>query len=225
MSNLVNTWKRNYPTNEEWLAKVCIPVCLEKAATNPQASRVDIEATEPKNENTENQFYNADTSNAYCKSNQQERPSPMQVFSRPIKSREKVCAKMTSSHNKLGEKLVVPPFDGLILVILWIDSKLSNLEHVVSDDGLSVMQRKKVPNPKSAAQLLAKCPFANFPYHVVTKTLEQALQPLKPKEGNGDRWIDSVCVTLNEEVMPAFVNVKGNQTDDVAFDVTQMADR
>lgn len=208
VQNLVNNWKLRCPLNDDWLAKVYIPLCLSG----------DTEEL-PANTCPADPYNNNDTLFEPESKNPKEQSTPTKRHSKPTqKYKPTLRTAMAHPQNRLGEKLVIPLFDGIILVILWVDSKLSNLEHVISDDGLSVKQRKKIPNPDSAAQLLAKCPFANNPYHVVTKTVEQELQRLKPAEGTGDKWTESVCVTLDEEVLPAFVDLTGNQTDDVVFD-------
>ena len=116
--------------------------------------------------------------------------------------------------NELGKKIVVPLPLGLYFVGIWAECNLKNIEYVISEDGFSVVQRVKKPNPKSASDLLSFYTWHNDQLNVVVRSVEDALIKLKDKTSAEDKWTESEIVTLEEEVIRVFVDSRGNPLEE-----------
>jgi len=121
--------------------------------------------------------------------------------------------------NKLGKKIIIPLPKGLFFCIVWVDSKLSNLKIVVSDDGLSIKMRSKVPKPDTVAELLSHCTWAADEENVVTQHVDEEITRLKDslKSNGDDEWTDAEIFSLDQEVIRTFTDRKGQPTGGIGF--------
>ena len=189
--NLVDSWKNKkyYKDTEDWLAKVYIPVVLRNTEETCQATS-----------NIDSDTETEDEDEAYC--------NP------PVDSQKKKMTNKPTQHNKIGDRIVAPLSRGLILVIYWVDSKLSNLDVRVSADGLSVLYRTKMSHPKTASELLSHYSWGSDPTNMAVGALDTLLasDELRPAPESTE-WSDAeVIVALDEPVVRTFVDIKGNET-------------
>jgi len=240
MRNLVADWKSH--SKEKHLSKVVVPYMIQRVEDS--SNEADDESTNTAtfsqhscqpvkskdcNNSTKKSSNCADEDEGLC-SNLKETTSPLPKKTKP-KPHIPIASKKTqlSAHkrvwnrnmaNELGKTLVVKmPDNGLHFAIVWVDSKLSNLEFVVSEDGFSVLQRSKTPQPDSASDLLSHCTWASDPFHVVINSVNAELKMLKEKAQakQKDQWTNSEVITLDEEVVRAFVDIHGNPTNSVGY--------
>jgi len=197
VTNLVQTWKDKFST-EEFLEKIVLPLVLEK-----QGNEQPVTASTASSDVDTRSFHQSPSTSQACRipTNKKNLESDMKA--------------------KLGKKLIVPLPQGLIFCVVWVDSKLSNMKVFVSKDGLSVISRQKVPSPNNAADLLSHCAWATNEEHVVVSSVNGILDAIKAnqKPGEQDVYTESEIVSLEEEVIRTFVDVKGKPTRNIGFNV------
>ena len=205
VQNLVDSWKNKkyYKDIEDWLAKVYIPVVLRNTEETCQATSNSDTETEDEDE-------------AYCHppSTTTSSQSKRKPESNKVDSQKKKMTNKPTQHNKIGDRIVAPLSRGLILVIYWVDSKLSNLDVRVSADGLSVLYRTKMSHPKTASELLSHYSWGSDPTNMAVGALDTLLasDELRPAPESTE-WSDAeVIVALDEPVVRTFVDIKGNET-------------
>ena len=125
------------------------------------------------------------------------------------------------SNNKLGKQIVLKMPGGIIFVILWIDAKLNQktLKFMVSDDGMSLLQQKKHPLPKSASKLLSVYKWGNRKKHTTVETLQDELDRLSAGLNKEDMWEETVVLNFQEAMLPQFYNDRGQPLGTIQYDV------
>lgn len=164
LRNLVSTQWKVWP-HEKHLELVNIPFGICSPSTSSGFDR------KLPNRNTIDQVCEAPT------------PTPKEIKKRELVSSDKTKQKETMT-NKLGKKVVVRLPKGLFFCIVWVDSKLSNVEPSISKDGCSVVLKSCSPNPASVRQLLSHCAWAADEDNVITSTVDEVIRALKPKPMN-----------------------------------------
>lgn len=121
--------------------------------------------------------------------------------------------------NSLGDAIQVTLPNGIIFVALWVDIKLhpSTLETLVSQDGMSVMQRTKKPSPRNAKELLSHYSWAKDPMNVVVNSVDAELKKLKKATVTATEWKETDIILLEEEVIRQFVDIYGNATNEIGY--------
>ena len=221
LQNLVDSWKHKatYKNKEEWLAKYYIPICLsdeEACRTYYTTTTIPPEACSTTNATPSQE---STVPPVFVEEEVEKQSSP------PPKEKTPPTKKVPRQNNntmaivdELGKRWVVPLSGGLILVIIWVDMKLSNMEVSISEDGLSIIKVSAKPNPKDAAELLSNYPWAsdskNFVVATVNGLLNNPENGIRPEPGERD---EEVLAFLDEEVMREFVDINGSPTGDIRF--------
>lgn len=206
IQNLVYTQWKHFP-RDKYFEKVLIPFLIRpEAPPSVSSNRSKKPVQEPKARIPESNQPTTPTSN----------------WTTPLKKNTNFQGRSnrTMTMNKLGEKIVKYLPKGIILVVYWVDCKLSNMEIVISEDGYSVKQRKKTPNPKGANELLSHYAWAKDDFNVAVVTLDDEVLTLKnaSKQHNiADGWDEKVIVSLDEEVIRSFVDNKGNLSNHIGY--------
>jgi len=235
--NLVADWKTY--SREKYLSKVVIPYIIQRVE-EPLEEKDDDSintatylpaADEERNNTTAETNYCTDEEQDFSfniiepasnpKTKKKSRPDIPISIKKPRSSTTSHPKKtLNNMANELGKTLVVKmPDNGMYFAIVWVDSKLTNLEFVVSEDGCSVIQRSKTPQPASASTLLSHCSWAKDPFHVVVNSVNAELKTLKEKAQTKlkDQWTNHEIITLDEEVLRAFVDIRGNPTNSIGY--------
>ena len=210
IQNLVNTWKGW--KKEVYLEKVHIPFVLTPDGIS--------EALDTDTDSDPDDRAEEDTNDAYSEhyQKQQSPKATRRTEATACETKRKQKDKETrrtsptmDKFNALGDKLIVPLPKGLILCVIWVDSKLSNLDIVFGDDGYTVILKSKLPDPNGAGDLLSHCTWSNDPTNVVVSTVDDVLSKLKGKETDPTvKWIETEIVNTDEELLQAFVDIRGN---------------
>ena len=129
---------------------------------------------------------------------------------RKVKTKTKQSPSQKQTMNVLGKHMVVPLPKGLCFVGVWAECNLSNLEFIISEDGCSVIQRTKKPNPKDASSFLAHYPWSRDADNVVVSSVDDALQQLmRNQSSEKEMWTETELVSLDKEVIRVFVDNRG----------------
>ncbi|CAB9525472.1 unknown protein [Seminavis robusta] len=223
IQNLVQYWKKLSP--DKYCEVVVIPLVLTDTPTCTESGLHDKpQQPSPLQRKQKQQQQQQQQQKQKPHPQPQPQPQPQPPQPQPIPTRttttkptSKSTQKNTSmkTKNELGKILVVQPKIGLYFCIAWVDSKLSNLEICISDDRHSVILRSKKPKPKSASALLSQYGWAADSENVVVSAVNDELKRLMP-DGKDctDDWKEKPILTLDEEVIPHFVDYKGNPTQE-----------
>jgi hypothetical protein len=145
-------------------------------------------------------------------------------YNTPTKAKNNKGSRTTyvggDNENALGEKIVVYLPDGFVFVLLWVDARLDKdiLQFIVSEDGKSIIQRKKKPLPTSASHMLQMVyGFARDPKHMVVAQVEAELLRLKAEARPNKEWDEQTIVVFNEEVLKTFYDHKGADTNQIQY--------
>lgn len=111
--------------------------------------------------------------------------------------------------NKLGERIILQLPKGIILCVVWVDTKLSNLDVIFGEDGFSVKMKTRMPNPANASELLSHYGgWSSDSENVAVSALDELLVGLKGDQP-ADKWEETEIVSADEELFKAFVDIKG----------------
>ena len=217
--DLVQWWKQH--KKEDYLKRVHVPYILNKQATSTEPdndfgncdTELDCESEDhtPELENIEEKHPKRTVAPKSSKKQPFEKsknePSKKQLVEQ---SKNDSPNNKNMTRNELGKKLIVPLPKGLILCVIWVDSKLSNLDVVFGEDGYSIKMKSRMPNPTSATQLLSHCSgWAADADNVVISAVDDALDDLR-NIGSEEKWKETEMATFDEELLKAFVDNKGN---------------
>jgi len=192
VTNLVQHWK-NKCSSDQFLEEVVIPLVLKKTEQEnthhshaPSDQDFDFEAfrSEPSGNKPKTTSTNSNSKSTMSKK------------------------------NSLGKRLIVGLPKGLIFIVVWVDSKLSNLDVIISEDGFSVKQKSKKPYPKNASNLLSHYTWSADEENVVVSTVDDIIDNLKDPK---DQWTESEIVALEDEVIRSFVDHRGRPTNHIGY--------
>ena len=193
IQNLVNRWKGW--DNEKYLELVHIPLVLE--ADN---------AVCPDTSDDEEDISDEEEINSKPPQPPQSAPKKRAI---PLRTQKISTKSQTTMANELGKKIVGTLPKGIILCIIWVDTKLSNLDFYFGDDGYSVKMKTRIPNPADASELLGHYgAWSSDKQNVAVSTLDDILLAIKGDKPT-DRWEETEIVTAEEELVKAFVDNRG----------------
>ena len=157
--------------------------------------------------------------------NPQETPeqvdSPSAAFVTPVDSirqvRRNIVYDMAETMNQLGKRIVLKLPGGLYFCICWVESILDPdiLQIVVAEDGMSVLEKNKVPEPKTAKDLVSMYDWSSQKNNLVVKHLDGELRRLKAELKEESKWVTKVLIETDEEIIRKFVDIDGNPTNHI----------
>lgn len=200
--NLVFTqWKKF--SREKYLTRVIIPFGIQPPKkSKPPPPKPDISPpSSPKSGIASSSFSEEETVAKPVPRARATPPTTAKVNTRYDRS-------MTTD-NCLGKQLLLTLPKGLIFCVIWVDSKLSNLNPFITGDGMEVKVRSRKPCPANAAALIPHYDWATDDTNYVVAALDEELTRLKPDDDAPPENNDLARVRLPEEVIKSFVNHKG----------------
>jgi hypothetical protein len=119
----------------------------------------------------------------------------------------------------LGEIIRLDLPNGTVFCTAWVDARLDKdyLRIVIAEDGKSVLQKMKAPQPQTASDLLAMYDWGNDKRNMVVKALNAKLLKMKKQVNPMNERRTSVLLALDEEVLRYFVDIDGNKTNRVEY--------
>jgi hypothetical protein len=111
--------------------------------------------------------------------------------------------------------------------VLWVDSQLDKkvLEIKVSNDGLSIIKRKKLPSPMSASRMLHVYKWAKQEKHTTIETLDEEIKRLTTGVSEADMWEEEMVIDLAEEVLPEFFDDRGGSAGTIQYSIDKQGRR
>ena len=160
------------------------------------------------------------------KKEQRKAKPPPPPTSSAMKLRSPAATKSSNLHpaqkeNELGKQIVLKMPGGILFCILWIDAKLNakTLKFMVSHDGMSLIQQKKMPLPKSASKLLRVYKWGGQKKHTTVETLQDELARLTHGLSKEDMWEPTEVLHFSEAMLPEFYNDRGQPHGTIQYDV------
>ena len=145
IQNLFRTWK-GCKNLEEWLDKFYIQIFFNNKTAKGKATK-EVNLDEPPVPT----YYPSEIPTEIPTAT----PSTAKKTDQPKKQADLSTMTRTMSKNELGKRIIAPLPMRLYFVCLWAECNLNNVEYVISEDGYSVIERVKKPNPNNSSLLLS----------------------------------------------------------------------
>jgi hypothetical protein len=160
-----------------------------------------------------------DDSDSFGSSDEEDEDEDIEVEQAPTRKIKNISMKPNMSYQELGKIISIDLPNGLIFCTAWVDAKLDPniLEIVVAEDGMSVLEKTKMPEPKSGSALVSMYGWASDENNMVVQSLNAVLKRLKKELTSSSKWDTKVLMRTQEEVMREFVDIDGKPTSHIPY--------
>ena len=137
-----------------------------------------------------------------------------QAVTRKIKN---TAMQQNMSYEEPGKIISIYLPNGIIFGTAWVATLDPNIfEIVIAEDGMSVLQKTKTPDPKSAKELLVSMyDWASDENNMVVQHLNAVLKRLHKELTPSKKWDTRVLMRTQEEVIREFVDINGKPTSHI----------
>jgi hypothetical protein len=137
-----------------------------------------------------------------------------QTVTRKIKN---TAMQQNMSYEEPGKIISIYLPNGIIFGTAWVATLDPNIfEIVIAEDGMSVLQKTKTPDPESAKELLVSMyNWASDENNMVVQHLNAVLKRLRKELTPATKWDTRVLMKTQEEVIREFVDINGKPTSHI----------
>ena len=135
----------------------------------------------------------------------------------PVLTKQTASSTPIMTEDEMGKIITTKLENGLIFCTAWVDTKLDKniLKILVADDGMSVIQKTKKPEPQPASQMLSMYPWASDRSNGIIINMDAKMKRLRKLDSKKDKWVTKTLLQLDEEVMRKFVDIDGTLSNNV----------